>query len=109
MLDVNKTIINSNISDHGLKSLDIIEKRLSNIKLKAEKNMNEWKSENRQFRRNTYLHIGANYSSLALIILPVGAVIFWKMRQEKKNKKMLENKFSDFELKNLKDKRSGTM
>jgi len=62
-----------------------------------------------QFRRNTYLHIGANYSSLALIILPVGAVIFWKMRQKKKNKKMLENKFSDFELKNLKDKRSGTM
>ena len=41
MLDVNKTIINSNISDHGLKSLDIIEKRLSNIKLKTEKSMNE--------------------------------------------------------------------
>ena len=62
-----------------------------------------------QFRKNTYLHIGANYSSLTLIILPVGAVIFWKTRQNRKNKKFLENKFSEFELRNLKDKKNVTM
>ena len=71
--------------------------------------MDDLKSENMQFRMNTYLHIGANYSSLALIILPVGAVIFWKMRQKKKNNEMLENKFSNFELKHVKNNKNGTI
>ena len=109
MLDVNKTIINSNISDHGLKSLDIIEKRLSNIKLETEKSMNELESKNMQFRKNTYFHIGANYSSLLLIILPVGVVIFWKTRQYRKNNKFLENKFSEFDLRKLENKKNVTM
>ena len=62
-----------------------------------------------QFRKNTYFHIGANYSSLLLIILPVGVVIFWKTRQYRKNNKFLENKFPEFDLRKLEDKKNVTM
>ena len=84
MLELNNTVINSNILDHGCKSLNNMKNRLTNI-TRTKKNQ-ELKSENMKFHKNTYFRVGANYSSLALIILPIIAVVIFKKRQNEKKK-----------------------
>ena len=108
LLELNNTIINSNISDQDLKSLDNMKKRLTNIKLNTKKEMDDLKSENMKFRKNTYIHIGANYSSLVLFILPIVAVIIFKKRHNKKQKE-LEMKLKNIELRDIVKNKNGTI
>ena len=89
---------NTNISDHGYKSIKIIRERLTNIKLDTHKEIQKLKTENSEFRSKTYIHIGANYFSVAIIIFPIIAFGMFKKYQNNKRKK-------ETELKNIQIKR----
>ena len=98
ILELDNTVNNTNISDHGYKSIKIIRERLTNIKLDTHKEIQKLKTENSEFRRKTYIHLGANYFSVVIIIFPIIAFGILKKYQNNKRKK-------EKELKNIQIKR----
>ena len=92
ILELDNTVNNTNISDHGYKSIKIIRERLTNIKLDTHKEIQKLKTENSEFRRKIYIHLGANYFSVAIIIFPLIAFGMLKKYQNNKRKKETEHK-----------------